>query len=34
MVVFFMDLSQRVLGSDMNFSSSVEHSIVFSVRHY
>ena len=29
-----MDLSQKVLCSDMNFSFSVEHSIVFSVRHY
>ena len=28
-----MDLSQRVLGSDINFSFSVEHSIVSSVHH-
>ena len=33
MVAFFMDLSQRMLGSDMNFSFSVEHSIVLSVCH-
>ena len=33
-VVFFTDISQRVFGSDTNFSVSVEHSIVVSVCYY